>query len=288
MKPMLTLALSLTGYTLSVTFTTSLVGATTITTIAFPASTTKRNNLSASASDGVLKAVLDALNAAEAAAGTNGTWTAPTITAEPCGVRFKRTPPDPADRISTVGVSSGLATLLGLSTSNTPTHNGSGEYTLQTGALGGVWVCNRHALSDLKTPYYPSVNYARSPAGYGELLVGGALFRRLVVLESVPGCYVLSDAFTRGETWRQVSGMTANDTNAPLEVLWRMMLGGGTDTPNMTLRYHPDRSDLAAYQDVDIEDPRVLADPVGSGAWEQTTPTPNLWRLRLPLIDRTT
>lgn len=285
MKPMLTLDLALDGYTLALVFTASLVGPTTVTTTAFPASTTKRNNQSRTATDGVIKAVLDALNAAESAAGTDGVWTAPTITFDPCKVVFKRTADDPDDRISAINLSSGLASVLGLDASTTPTHNGSGDYTVQTRALGGVWSCNRHAREDLKRATFKA-SYARSPAGYSETLVEAAGYRRDVVLESVPGCFVLLDAFERGQTWRQVSGMAADDTNAPLEVLWARMMGNGTTAPNISLRYYPDREDVTAYQAVLVDDARVLEDPVGSRAWEQTNTTPNLWRIALPLVDR--
>lgn len=285
MIPLLTLDLALDGYTLAVTFTASLVGPTTVTTTAFPSGTTKRNHQDTSASDNVLKAVKDALNAAETAAGTNGVWTVPTAQMVPLNARFKRTTANTADRISSIAISSGLASILGLDPTTTPTHQGNGEYVVQTRVLGGAWTCNRHAREDLRRATF-TVHYARSPAGYSETLAESSGYRRDVVIENVPGCFVLLDAFERAETWRQVSGLTADDTNAPLEVFWARMLGNGAGAPNTTLRYYPNREDVTQYQEVLVDDARALGDPVGARAWEQTNTSPSLWRLALPLVDR--
>lgn len=284
-KPMLTLDCTLDGYTLALVFTASKVGATTVTTTAFPASTTKRNNQSRTATDGVIKAVLDALNAAETAAGTDGVWTAPTIFFDPCKISFKRTADDPADRISTINISSGLASILGLDPATTPTHNGSGDYTVPTRALGRVWSCPRYPESDLLRPRYSGA-YAQTPYGDQCLIVEAAVQDRDVLLRQVPGWAVLADTITRAGTYAMASGMTINDTNAALDSFWASMLGGGSIAPNPLLRYYPDREDTTAYQRVQLRRIEDILDPVSSGAWVQTTPTPNLWTIRLSLTDR--
>lgn len=284
-KPMLTLDADLDGYTMAVTFTASLVGAVTVTSTALPAGTTKRNNLSASASDNIFKAILDAINAAEGAAGTDGEWYVSSWGYEPPKALLKRTPGASADRISTVAISSGLAALMGLAASNTPTHNGGGEYSLQTKALSRVWTCNRYPENDWVKPRYVGA-FARTPYGDQTTLIEAAVRDREVVLRGVPGCFVLADTITRADTYLMVSGFTVDDTAAALDSFWAAMLGGGSLAPDMRLRYYPNRADATSYQTVQLARIEELLDPVGAGSWQQTSPTPNYWQIRLSLTDR--
>lgn len=288
--PMLTLAKSITSESIQVRFDQTKLGTGPVTLTASLTDGTYRNDLSTSS--GLIGHLITRLNAAETAAGTDGVWAA----SNPSGiyraqVRLTRTPGSASDDVKDIRYSTLSATmreLLGIDASKAaPTGAGvaGATCTWTTRHLGYVWTPDRHPLRDWEEPLCTGA-VSNNGAGYGALIVESAMMVRQVELSLIPGGLVLSDLFTRQGCWAQVDGLTANDTNAPLDVLWSRLTGGGSTQPNNTLRYYPDRDDPSDYQDVQLELADDLFAPARSGAWTQTSGSPNLWSLRFGFIQR--
>jgi hypothetical protein len=242
---------------------------------------------------GLIAHVVARLNAAEIAAGTDGVWSAAFGGAgQPhrASCRLTRVPGDPADIVKELReFTTGLQALLGMRFSaQDPTSGGDTAGATaywDTYALGHVWTPYRQPLRDYTTPSYGG-SYSSAGNGYDALIIDRTNTRREVVLENVPGGLVLSDIFTRLEGWRMVSGFTAYDVNAPLEVLWALYTGGGSASPNDTLRYYPDLDTPATYQDVSVEGADAILRPFSGGLGEEVIPSPNRWRLTFPFARR--
>lgn len=285
--PMINLAWTASSASFKIRLANSLVGAIDVTVSL--TNGTYRHDLTTNA--GLIGHVLTRANAAEIAAGTNGTWTAD----QPAGlyraqVRLKRAPGDASDNVTHLReFTTGLQTLLGMGSSpQTPTSGGGvpgDDVYWDTLHLGYVWTPDRHPHADHTHPVYGGA-FAHNGAGYGALIVDRATTRRDVRLEMVWGGLVLSDLLVREQGYLNVSGLTVNDTNAPLEVLWSVLLGGGSASPNDTLRYYPDRDTPGTYQDVRIADAGALLDPVGSQSWREQDLSPSRWAINFPFTAR--
>lgn len=288
--PMFNLAATLTSQSLDLRFDQTKLGTGALTLNVTLTNGTYRNDLSTSS--GLIGHLVTRLNAAETAAGTDGVWAASQPTSlYRAQVRLTRTPGSVNDNVKDIRystLSSTLRGLLGLDSSNVvPTGAGTAGASCvwTTRHLGHVWTPDRHPLRDFSEPVYAGA-VSNNGAGYGTLLIESATTARQVEVNLVPGGLVLSDLFTRQGCWAQIEGLTANDTSAPLDVLWTKLTGGGSAQPNNTLRYYPDRDTPATYQDVQLELAEDLFAPARSGAWVQTSGSPNLWSLRFGFIQR--
>lgn len=288
--PMMNLAATLTSQSLDVRFDQTKLGTGAYTLNVTLTDGTYRNNLSTSS--GLIGHLITRLNAAETAAGTDGTWAASNpSTIYRAQVRLTRTPGSVSDDVKDIRYSTLSATLRGLlgfdSANVAPTGAGvaGASCVWTTRHLGHVWTPDRHPLRDWEEPVCTGA-VSNNGAGYGAMVVESAMVARQVEFTLVPGGLVLSDLFTRQGCWAQLDGLSASDTNAPLEVLWSKITGGGSAQPNNTLRYYPDRDDTGDYQDVQLELADDLFAPARSGAWVQTSGSPNLWGLRFGFIQR--
>lgn len=288
--PMLNLSKTISSESVQVRLDQTKLGTGPLTLTATLTDGSYRNDLTTNA--GLIGHLVTRLNAAETAAGTDGVWAA----SNPSGiyrarVRLTRAPGGPSDDVKDIRYSTLSTTMRGLlgfdAVNVAPTGAGvaGATCTWTTRHLGHVWTPDRHPLRDYTQPIYGGA-LATNGAGYGVMLVDRVNTAREVVLELVFGALVLSDIFTRLEGWRDVTGLSASDTSAPLEVLWGQYTGAGSAQPNDTLRYYPDRDTPATYQDVRLTDPAALLRPFAGGLGEETTPSPNRWRLRFPFERR--
>ena len=287
--PMLGLKITLASASFKVRLANSLVGAVDVTV----SLTNGDYYQTLDEGSGLIAHIITRANAAEIAAGTDGTWTAVFSSAgQPhrASVRLKRSPASASDNVTHLReFTTGLQTLLGFASSTPAPTSGGGspgaDVYWDTYALGHVWTPYRQPLRDYTAPAYGG-SYSSAGNGYDALIIDRTNTRREVVLENVPGGLVLSDIFTRLEGWRMVSGFAAYDTNAPLEVLWALYTGGGSASPNDTLRYYPDRTNPATYQDVSVEGADAILRPFSGGLGEEVIPSPNRWRLTFPFARR--
>ena len=207
----------------------------------------------------LLKMLADDLTTAEAADGTDGTWVVAALSGGTEGeARLTRSIGGMADDVTSLTFMLPTvlpATLAGFTSAVIPnvvpytSRVGIGDDHLwDTDWLGRLWIPYVEVTDDQAWPVSDTrVSLARN--GSSESLEVGEMMTRMVLVDGVFGALINNKMLSQAVYRTAAAGsvvLSASDTNAPLEHLWREMK---LVTP---LRFYPDYDDLATYDEIEV------------------------------------